>query len=103
MPPPKEAGVLLIVEDRMSIVKSNPEQAEKVQPAIELIVKQTMNINRLKGALVHLRSELDDTEDEPVETGAREEATMKKRVLIFFTKYNDFFAGIVDGYDGEKM
>jgi|AntAceMinimDraft_5_1070358.scaffolds.fasta_scaffold19397_1 hypothetical protein len=58
MPPPKEADLLLVVEDIMSIVKSDPEHAEKEQPVIELIVRQTMNIDLLKGALVHLCSEL---------------------------------------------
>ena len=42
----------------MSIVKSKSKHAEKVWLSLELIVELPMNIDRLKGALVHLRSEL---------------------------------------------
>ena len=43
----------------MSTARINPEHAKTIQPAIDLIIKQTMTIERLKEALVGLRSELE--------------------------------------------
>lgn len=61
-----------------------------------------VNKKRVPRYKLRAPSDEDETDAEPVERAAREEATLTKRVLIYFTNYDDYFAGIVDNYDAEK-
>ena len=49
-------------------------------------------------------TEEDETDDEPVGAAAREEATLERRVLMYFPpSLSCHYAGTVDGYNGDKL
>ena len=49
-------------------------------------------------------TEEDEIDDEPVGAAAREEATLERRVLMYFPPpLSCHYAGTVDGYNGDKL
>ena len=58
-PPAEEGDIVRAVQGLVSILKVAPEHQKAVQPAVDLIRNQVMQIEELRGALADVRAELD--------------------------------------------